>query len=77
MQTDALPSAKSIIRPMPSDIDPIEGFDVLAYQKGQAIVAMTESWIGEDEFQNAIVDYIQKYAWKNEKNRRVIKHSNN
>ena len=40
-------------------------FDAITYQKGRAVVAMLEGYVGEDAFQAAIRAYIAKHAYGN------------
>src|SRR5205085_12233025 len=44
-----------------------EAFDGITYQKGAAVLAMIEQWIGEDTFQKGVRDYVRANAWKNAK----------
>ena len=37
-------------------------FDLLSYQKGQAILTMLERWLGEDRFRAGVRDYIATHA---------------
>ena len=39
--------------------------DALAYEKGQCMLGMFESWMGPDKFRSGVVDYINTYAWTN------------
>jgi alanyl aminopeptidase len=43
----------------------MEAFDGITYQKGAALLAMIERWIGEDVFQKGVRDYLHANAWKN------------
>ena len=72
MTTDALPGTKSVLLSIPGDVDPVEAFDEMAYQKGQSIIHMVESWVGERQFQEAIRDYIKKIAWDNADTKQVL-----
>jgi alanyl aminopeptidase len=38
-------------------------FDELTYQKGQAVLGMTEQWLGPDAFQKGVREYITAHAW--------------
>ena len=65
MAADALPSCRAIHQPLMAKDDPFEAADVLTYQKGQAVLAMTETWLGEEVFREGIVLHMEKYEWKN------------
>ena len=65
MRTDALPSARAISHPFKAGGDPMQLFDELTYQKGQAVLSMIEQWLGEEAFRQGMVRYMKKYRWKN------------
>jgi alanyl aminopeptidase len=64
--TDARPSTRPI-RGLGAKGDlPLDRlFDPLAYQKGQAVLQMFESWIGPDLFRQGVQSYIQAHEWGN------------
>lgn len=63
LAADMLSSARPVERPVAND-DDLEGiFDSISYDKGQALLAMTEAWIGPAEFQSAVRVYIDRHAW--------------
>src|SRR5581483_892787 len=47
----------------PAQID--EAFDTIAYQKGAAVLRMTESYVGDDTFRKGINAYLQAHAYGN------------
>ncbi len=69
MQTDRLLSTSQIYQPVSSTFSQSdqEGGQVAAivYGKGQATLAMFETWMGEDRFQLGVRRYMAKHAWGN------------
>ena len=39
--------------------------DALAYQKGQAVLGMFESWIGPEAFRAGVISYLEAHKWGN------------
>ena len=39
--------------------------DALAYQKGQSVLGMIESWMGPETFQKGVLDYVAAHEWGN------------
>ncbi|HKQ18708.1 MAG TPA: M1 family metallopeptidase, partial [Candidatus Eisenbacteria bacterium] len=39
--------------------------DALAYNKGEAVLGMTERWVGPETFRRGVVAYLKKHAWGN------------
>jgi alanyl aminopeptidase len=64
MGQDALPSTVPIRHEVKSAADIKEDLG-LAYQKGQQVLAMVESWIGEDAFRKGVRAYLKSHAWGN------------
>jgi alanyl aminopeptidase len=64
MDQDALPSTVPIRREVNSAADITEDLS-LAYDKGQQILGMVESWIGEDAFRKGVRNYLKRHAWGN------------
>lgn len=65
MRTDALPSARPIRHGFRAGGEPMEMFDELTYQKGQAVLSMIEQWLGEETFRRGMIDYMERHKWKN------------
>ncbi|XP_038896093.1 aminopeptidase M1-like isoform X2 [Benincasa hispida] len=42
-------------------------FDAISYKKGSTIIRMLQIYLGDDKFQKALSEYIERYAWKNAK----------
>lgn len=59
---DSLISARQIRQPILAKDDINSAFDGISYQKGGAVIAMFENWLGEAEFQKAIVAYLKRYS---------------
>lgn len=65
MKQDSLATARKIREPIQSRDDIQNAFDSITYGKGEAILQMFESWVGEDKFRNGVQQYLKKYAWGN------------
>lgn len=65
MRLDELPSARQIHNPVnnPDDID--NAFDDITYSKGAAVLAMFESYVGEEAFRKGIQAYLRKFSYRN------------
>jgi len=65
MQSDSLVSARRVRQPIASNDDITNAFDSITYDKGAALMAMFESYMGPEKFRMGIHRYLTKYAWKN------------
>jgi alanyl aminopeptidase len=65
MQTDGLASARRIRQPITSTDDITNAFDGITYQKGEAVLAMVERYVGEDAFRAGLHDYLVAHAGGN------------
>jgi aminopeptidase N len=65
MRLDARATTHPIQRPVVSDNRASEGFDEITYSKGQAVLRMIESWLGEDSFRDGLRIYMQDHAYSN------------
>ncbi|MDE1894169.1 MAG: M1 family peptidase, partial [Xanthomonadaceae bacterium] len=65
MNSDALVSARSIRQPITGNGDILTAFDGITYQKGAAVIAMFENYVGEKTFQRGMRAYIRKHAFGN------------
>jgi aminopeptidase N len=65
METDVLASARRVHNPIATRDDILNAFDGITYDKGAAVLAMTETWVGPDAFRRALQAYLGAYAWKN------------
>jgi aminopeptidase N len=64
MDTDGLVSARAVRQPVVSTSDAAEAFDSITYEKGAAVLATIERWIGEEKFQRGVRDYLKENAFK-------------
>lgn len=69
MQTDRLLSTSQIYQPVTGSFsqgDPLGGqVAAIVYGKGQATLAMFETWLGPQRFQAGVRRYMAQYAWGN------------
>ncbi len=69
MHTDRLLSTTQIYQPVTktfSQSDPLGGQSAaIVYGKGQAVLAMFETWLGEEKFKAGVRRYMAKHAWGN------------
>jgi aminopeptidase N len=64
MDIDGLGSARAIRQPVVSTSEADEAFDGITYEKGAAVLATVERWIGEEAFQRGVREYLKENAWK-------------
>jgi alanyl aminopeptidase len=60
---DGLASARRVRQPIASKADIVSSFDGITYAKGEALLEMVESWLGEDAFRRAVLSYLQRHEW--------------
>jgi alanyl aminopeptidase len=60
---DSQLSTRAIRRPVTNMENLYEAADILAYKKGQAVLGMTERWIGPDAFRNGVIQYLKSHAY--------------
>jgi alanyl aminopeptidase len=65
MRVDALPSARAIRQPVAPNINLGQLADALAYDKGETVLRMIETWVGPDRFREGVVSYLDEHAWGN------------
>jgi aminopeptidase N len=65
MARDAQRAAHPIQRPVATESEARAVFDTITYSKGQALVRMAETWLGEDTFRAAIRLYMREHAYSN------------
>ena len=58
-------TSRALDAPIVSEGAIVESFKGPLYQKGAAIMAMIESWIGEEPLQRGLRAYLHEHAWKN------------
>ncbi len=59
---DTLVSARKVRQPIESDSDIANSFDNITYKKGEAVLRMFESWIGQDTFRRGVQEYLKQHA---------------
>ena len=65
LRLDATAATHPVIRKIDT-VDQIgEAFDTITYQKGQAVIGMLESVVGEDKFRDGVRRYMAKYKYDN------------
>ena len=65
LRSDSLKSARKIRQPVESEHDTANLFDGITYGKGETILAMFESWLGEEAFRKGVTTYLERHAWGN------------
>jgi cytosol alanyl aminopeptidase len=65
MDVDAFASARQIRNPVGSRDEIIGAFDSITYRKGGGVLAMFESYLGEDRFQAGVRLHMQRFAHGN------------
>ena len=63
MDQDSLVTARRIRQPIAGNDDIVSAFDGITYQKGAAVIAMFEGWVGEEGFRKGIQYYLKTHAW--------------
>jgi alanyl aminopeptidase len=63
--SDAQVSTHAIRQPVLNIESLYQAADELAYKKGQAVLAMTERWLGPETFRKGVLAYLKKHAWGN------------
>jgi alanyl aminopeptidase len=63
MTLDSQAVVEPIRRELRAGGDIMSLIDALTYNKGQAVLDMTEAWLGEEVFRKAMQDYFRRHAW--------------
>lgn len=64
LQTDSLPSTRQIVKDAATPDEITALFDAISYNKGASVIRMLDDFVGNDNFQKVISDYIKKFAYK-------------
>jgi alanyl aminopeptidase len=64
MNTDARPSTPAIRNPVKGTENLLQEVGI-AYDKGKSVLAMFESWLGEERFRQGVRDYLATHEWGN------------
>jgi aminopeptidase N len=62
---DSLKSTRAVHSRVDTPAEIEEAFDVIAYQKGAAVLRMIEAYVGGDTFKNGVNAYLQAHAYAN------------
>jgi alanyl aminopeptidase len=62
MDTDSLSTARAIRQPIKSTDDIFNAFDGLTYNKGAGVLAMFESFLGEQAFREGVRTHMRRFA---------------
>ncbi|XP_029798495.1 endoplasmic reticulum aminopeptidase 1 isoform X2 [Suricata suricatta] len=68
MEVDALNSSHPVSTAVENSAQIREMFDEVSYEKGACILNMLRDYLSADVFKSGIVQYLQKYSYKNTKN---------
>ncbi len=63
MRSDSLLSTRKVRQPILGRGDIETAFDGITYQKGAAVLAMFERWVGEDTFRKGMREYLASHAF--------------
>jgi alanyl aminopeptidase len=63
MASDSLLSTRKVRQPILGHGDIETAFDGITYQKGASVLAMFESWVGEDTFRKGMRTYLARHAF--------------
>jgi alanyl aminopeptidase len=61
---DSLLTARKIRQNIESNDDIKNAFDGITYEKGAAVIAMFENWLGAEAFRNGVHSYMERYAFR-------------
>jgi aminopeptidase N len=65
MQSDARSTTHPVQQPVATEAEAGSAFDEITYRKGQSIIRMVESFLGEDVFRDGIRKYIAAHKYSN------------
>src|SRR5215475_10628511 len=65
MSEDARRTSHPIQQPIANESEALAAFDSITYAKGQAIIRMVETYLGEDAFRAGIRAYMKQHAYSN------------
>jgi len=63
MKNDSLLTARKVRQPINGHGDIETAFDGITYQKGASVLAMFETWVGEDSFRKGMREYLAAHAF--------------
>lgn len=65
MHTDARRGTHPIIQPIRDVLQANQAFDEITYSKGEAVIRMLESYLGEASFRDGVRNYLKRHAYGN------------
>ncbi|WP_347302323.1 M1 family metallopeptidase [Croceibacterium sp. TMG7-5b_MA50] len=65
MDLDSLASTHPVVQPIRTVSETNQAFDAIAYQKGEAVIAMLEAFAGEDVWRDGIRRYMAEHQYGN------------
>ncbi len=65
MSLDAYTTTHAVVQRIDTVEEVNQAFDAITYQKGEAVIAMLESYAGEDVWRSGIRSYMQQHAFGN------------
>ncbi|WP_296595940.1 M1 family metallopeptidase [Phenylobacterium sp.] len=65
MRLDSRAGTHPVIADIPDVFAAANAFDAITYQKGQAVIRMLETYVGEDAFRAGVQAYIKDHAYRN------------
>ena len=65
MTQDSRATTHPVVQEIESGEQADQAFDDITYRKGQAVIRMLESYVGEDVFRQGVRTYMKRYAYKN------------
>ena len=63
MRLDSRATTHPIQNAVATEAQAMDGFDEITYSKGQAVLRMIESWLGEEPFRDGIRGYMKAHAY--------------
>lgn len=65
MDLDARASTHPVLQTIANEMQAANAFDDISYEKGQSILRMLETWLGEAAFRDGIRHYLRQHAFSN------------
>jgi aminopeptidase N len=65
MNLDSFATTHPVVQPIRTVAETAQAFDAIAYQKGEAVIAMLEAYAGEDTWRQGIRTYIERHQYQN------------
>lgn len=65
MKYDSSVASHPIVQTVENPDQITEIFDTISYEKGASVIRMMEDVVGTEKFEQAVTNYLTKYAFKN------------